>query len=82
MPFVAVMSLGGITDPAGEGRTGEDDTEVPAGLDVEHVVFKVHLRCERGGKPMVVVLTGDERHEQPVLPLLMECGAVRAGHWV
>jgi transposase len=35
------------------------------------------LRCERGGKPMVFVLTSGERHEQPVLPLLMERGAVK-----
>ena len=41
---------------------------------------KLHLRAEHGGKPMVVVLTGGERHEQPVLPTLMEGGAVkRAG---
>ena len=41
---------------------------------------KLHLRAERGGKPVVVVLTGGERHEQLVLPLLMERGAVkRAG---
>ena len=41
---------------------------------------KVHLPCERSGKPLVVVLTAGERHEQPVLPLLMERGAVqRAG---
>ena len=26
---------------------------------------------------MVLVLTSGERHEQPVLPLLMECGAVK-----
>jgi transposase len=38
---------------------------------------KIHLRCERGGKPMVFVLTGGERHEQPVLPTLMERGAVK-----
>ena len=38
---------------------------------------KIHLRCERGGKPMVFVLTRGERHEQPVLPLLMERGAVK-----
>ena len=37
---------------------------------------KIHLRCERGGKPMVFVLTSGERHEQPVLPTLMERGAV------
>jgi transposase len=38
---------------------------------------KIHLRCERSGKPMVLVLTGGERHEQPVPPLLMEGGAVK-----
>ena len=38
---------------------------------------KIHLRCERGGKPMVVVLTGGERHQQPVLRTLMERGAVK-----
>jgi transposase len=38
---------------------------------------KIHLRCERGGKPMVLVLTGGERHEQPLLPTLMERGAVK-----
>jgi transposase len=37
----------------------------------------VHLRAERGGKPMVLVLTGGERHEQPVLPTVMERGAVK-----
>ena len=37
---------------------------------------KVHLRCERGGKPMVLVLTSGERHEQPVLPTLKVRGAV------
>jgi transposase len=36
----------------------------------------MHLRCERGGKPMVFVLTRGEQHEQPVLPTLMERGAV------
>jgi len=37
---------------------------------------KLHLRAERGGKPVVVGLTGGERHEQPILPTLMEHGAV------
>lgn len=31
----------------------------------------------RGGKPMVLARTGGERHEQPVLPTLMERGAVK-----
>jgi transposase len=38
---------------------------------------KIHLRCEAGGKPMVFVLTGGERHEQPWLPALIERGAVK-----
>jgi transposase len=38
---------------------------------------KIHLRCERSGKPMVFVLTSGERHELPVLPTLMEQGAVK-----
>ncbi len=32
---------------------------------------------QRRGKPLVVVLTGGERHEQSVLPALMERGAVK-----
>jgi transposase len=38
---------------------------------------KIHRRAERGSKPMVVILTGGHRHEQPVLPLLMARGAVK-----
>jgi transposase len=41
---------------------------------------KIHLRSERSGKPMVFILTEGQRHEQPILPSLMEHGAVkRAG---
>jgi transposase len=35
------------------------------------------VRAERGGKPLVVALTGGERHEQPLLPTLLDGGAVR-----
>jgi transposase len=38
---------------------------------------KLHLRAERGGKPVIVVLTCGERHEQSILPALMEGGAVK-----
>ena len=38
---------------------------------------KINLRAERGGKQMVLALTAGERHEQPVLLLLMERGAVK-----
>ena len=40
----------------------------------------MHVRVERGGKPIVFLLTGGEQHEQPVLPQLMEGEMVkRAG---
>lgn len=41
---------------------------------------KVHIRAERGGKPLVIVLTAGQRHEQSAFAALMEGGAVkRAG---
>ncbi len=41
---------------------------------------KLHIRAERGGKPLVLLLTAGERHEQSVFEPLMETGAVkRAG---
>ena len=41
---------------------------------------KLHLRAERGGKPLALLLTAGERHEQSVFEPLMEQRAVkRAG---
>ncbi len=41
---------------------------------------KVHLRCEGGGKPIAILITAGQRHEQIVFRALMETGAVkRAG---
>ncbi len=40
---------------------------------------KLHLRAERGGKPIVILLTAGERHEQSVFASLMERGAVKRG---
>jgi len=37
----------------------------------------VHLRAEGGGKPLVVELTGGQAHEAPVLPRLLDAGAVK-----
>ena len=37
---------------------------------------KLHLRTERGGKPICFVLTAGQRHEAPQLPALLEHGAV------
>ncbi|MBW3634204.1 MAG: IS5 family transposase [Chloroflexi bacterium] len=38
---------------------------------------KLHLGAERGGQPLILVLTGGEQHDQPILPALMERGAVK-----
>jgi transposase len=38
---------------------------------------KVHLRAEGGGKPITVVLTGGERHEQVALEAVLDAGAIR-----
>jgi transposase len=38
---------------------------------------KLHLRVERGGKPMVILATAGQRHEAPMLRRLMETGAVK-----
>jgi transposase len=38
---------------------------------------KLHLRCDRQGKPLVFVLTAGERNERTALPELMSRGAVR-----
>jgi hypothetical protein len=38
---------------------------------------KLHLRCERGGRPLAFVLTAGERHEQTAFEPLMIAGAVK-----
>ncbi len=41
---------------------------------------KVHLRAEGSGKPVAILVTAGERHEQSVFEALMETGAIkRAG---
>ena len=37
----------------------------------------MHLRAEGNGKPITVVLTSGERHEQVALELLLDQGAIR-----
>src|SRR3712207_997623 len=36
-----------------------------------------HLRAEGGGKPVAILITAGERHEQSVFEALMETGAVK-----
>jgi transposase len=41
---------------------------------------KIHLRAEGGGKPVAILITAGQRHEQSAFCALMETGAVkRAG---
>jgi transposase len=38
---------------------------------------KIHLRAEGKGKPLVILITAGQRHEQTVFAPLMETGAVK-----
>jgi transposase len=38
---------------------------------------KIHVRAEGGGKPMVLLITAGQRHEQVMFEPLMEQGAVK-----
>jgi DDE family transposase len=51
-----------------------------AGPQPRRAGSKLHLRCDRRGRPMAFVLTPGERDEKAALPELMRQGAVkRAG---
>jgi transposase len=58
------------------GAKGESQAEA-LGQSRGGYSTKIHLRCERGGKPIAFILTEGQRHEQPILPRLMEQGAVK-----
>ena len=38
---------------------------------------KLHLRVEGGGRPLVVLASAGQRHEAPLLPALLDVGAVK-----
>jgi transposase len=38
---------------------------------------KLHLRVEGGGRHLVIVATAGQRHEAPLLPSLLDAGAVK-----
>lgn len=40
---------------------------------------KIHLRAEGGGKPIALLITAGQRHEQTVFKTLMETGGSQAG---
>jgi transposase len=59
------------------GAKGADPPAEALGQSRGGFSTKLHLRSERSGKPLVVVLTAGERHEQPVLSALLGAGAVK-----
>ena len=59
------------------GAKGGDPAAEALGRSRGGYSTKIHPRCERSGKPMAFVLTVGQRHEQPMLPALMERGAVK-----
>lgn len=65
----------GAGAPARRRSQGGDPAAEVLGRSRGGLTTKIHLRAERCGKPMVVILTEGQRHEEPVLPTLMERGA-------
>ena len=61
------------TAPSG----GEAQAKEALGRSQGGVSTKLHLRAEGGGKPIVAVLTGGERHEQIALEAVLDGGAIR-----
>ena len=60
------------TEIVGDGENAEALGRSQGGFST-----KLHLRAEGGGKPMVAVLTGGERHEQIALGMLLDHGVIR-----
>jgi transposase len=68
----------GARRPAGRDRP--DPAAEALGRSRGGFSTKLHVRAERGGKPLVLLVTAGQRHEQSAFTALMEGGAVkRAG---
>jgi transposase len=64
----------------GEAMTTAEHTDEALGRSKGGFSTKIHLRAEGGGKPIALLITAGQRHEQSVFETLMEAGAVkRAG---
>ena len=62
---------------AGPAPSGGEAPDEALGRSQGGFSTKMHLRVEGGGKPIVAVLTGGERHEQIALEDLLDGGAIR-----
>jgi transposase len=61
-----------------DGATGaEARTREALGRSQGGFSTKVHLRAEGNGRPITVVLSGGERHEQTALEAVLDQGAIR-----
>ena len=63
--------------PAGPAPSGGEAQDEALGRSQGGFSTKLHLRAEGGGKPIIAVLTGGERHEQIALEGLLDGGAIR-----
>jgi transposase len=62
---------------AGPALSGGEAQDEALGRSQGGFSTKLHLRAEGGGKPIIAVLTGGERHEQIALEGLLDGGAIR-----
>src|SRR5215210_3401202 len=62
---------------AGPAPSGGEAPDEALGRSQGGFSTKLHLRVEGGGKPIIAVLTGGERHEQIALEGLLDGGAIR-----
>ena len=72
--------FGRISTPpalAGPAPSGGEAPDEALGRSQGGFSTKLHLRVEGGGKPIIAVLTGGERHEQIALEDLLDGGAIR-----
>ena len=64
--------LAGMAPLGGEAQAREALGRSQGGFST-----KLHLRAEGNGRPITVVLTGGERHEQIALEAVLDQGAIR-----
>ena len=75
VPTSTPLALAAMLAPSG-GEQGTAEGEA-LGRSQGGFSTKVHLRADGHGRPITVVLTGGERHEQTALEALLDQGAIR-----
>jgi len=75
--FVDGTSIRAHQHAAGARRVQGGQDQQALGRSRGGFSTKLHVRTERSGKPLVLLLTAGERHEQSVFEPLMEVGALK-----